>query len=116
MSDSNLRELHKNRHLIGLHSHNHPEKIANLKFDEQLHEYKTNQTIIKDILKTDKIISMSHPRGSYNKDTLKVLEELNIEIGFVTLMKNKYNSKKINNSKFEIAREDHTNIMKRLKK
>ena len=33
LSDSNLRELHKNYHLIGLHSHNHPEKIANLKFE-----------------------------------------------------------------------------------
>ena len=59
---------------------------------------------------------MSHPCGNYNQDTKIILNKLNIEIGFRSSMSiDKKNSmKKINNSKFEIAREDHANIYKRM--
>ena len=56
---------------------------------------------------------MSHPNGSYNKYTLKILKELNLELGFRSSMivdKTK-KMKKINSSKYEIAREDHSNII-----
>ncbi len=56
---------------------------------------------------------MSHPNGSYNHNTHKVLEKLNIKIGFRS--NNKVDKGKgmvkINNSNFEIAREDHSNII-----
>ena len=54
---------------------------------------------------------MSHPCGSYNGNTLKILENLGIKIGFKHSMLNE-NIKKINNSKFEIARQDHKEVMR----
>ena len=59
---------------------------------------------------------MSHPCGSYNKDTLKILSKLGIELGFKQIMaieKDK-GMKAVNNSPLEIAREDHSKIMQRL--
>jgi hypothetical protein len=55
---------------------------------------------------------MSHPCGNYNDDTLKVLKELGIEIGFKSTMTMEKENKKINNSPLEIAREDHSKILK----
>ena len=55
---------------------------------------------------------MSHPCGSYNDDSLKVLEKLGVELGFKNIMDVKDNIDKSDNSKFEIAREDHANIIK----
>jgi hypothetical protein len=57
---------------------------------------------------------MSHPNGSYNDDTLKILQELKIELGFKPIMsiEPEKNMKKINNSSLEIARQDHSKIVK----
>ena len=57
---------------------------------------------------------MSHPCGSYNEDTLKILKELGIELGFKQIMtiEPEKGMKKINNTKLEIARQDHAHIMK----
>ena len=69
--------------------------------------------IVSNILncKTNNVVSMSHPCGSYNNDTLKVLDKLGIEIGFRHSMLCG-NMKKINNSKYEIARHDHKEVMR----
>ena len=58
---------------------------------------------------------MYHPCGSYNQDTLKILSDLGIEIGFKQIMtiEKEKGMKKINNSYLELAREDHSKIMKR---
>ena len=60
---------------------------------------------------------MSHPCGSYNNNTLSILKELGIQLGFkqiMTLEKEK-GMKKINNSPLEIARQDHSKIYKKIK-
>ena len=59
---------------------------------------------------------MSHPCGSYNMDTLKVLKELDIKLGFKQIMKIELEKgmKKINNSSLEIARQNHSEIMKKI--
>ena len=57
---------------------------------------------------------MSHPGGSYNQDSLKILKELGVELGFkdsMTIDPEK-NMKTINNSFLEIARQEHSVIMK----
>ena len=55
-------------------------------------------------------MSMSHPSGDYNEDTLKILSDLNIKIGFRSNLKVPFI-----NSNLEIPREDHSNIMNKLK-
>lgn len=49
---------------------------------------------------------MSHPCNSYNNDTLMILKDLGIKIGFrANLAKDVY-------SNFEIPRVDHSDILK----
>ena len=59
---------------------------------------------------------MSHPCGSYNEYTLKVLKDLGIEIGFKQIMdiESDKGMLKINNSPLEIARQDHAEIIRRI--
>ena len=117
-SKEDLIKLDTLGHTIGLHSHTHPTKIENFSYDNQELEYKKGKKIISDILNKPQsfIKSMSHPCGSYNKDTLDILNKLEIEIGFKQIMLKEKNKemKKINNSIFEIARQDHADIIKRM--
>ena len=113
-----LQKLDKLGNLIVLHSHTHPTSLEKLNYDEQKTEYEKNLGLISNILKKQKkdIKYMSHHCGSYNNDTLKILKELGIEIGFkqiMTIEKNK-GMKKVNNSFLEIARQDHAEIYKRI--
>ena len=114
-----LKKIDALGHLVGLHSHSHPTLLEKLNYDEQKDEYKKNLSLISKILNKphNKIEYMSHPCGSYNVNTLKILKELDISLGFKQTMKfePERNMKKINNSLLEIAREDHSMIFKRMK-
>ena len=105
-------------HLVGLHSHNHPTLLEKLNYDEQKDEYEKCLSSISNILDKPKneIKYMSHPSGSYNKDTFEILKELGIELGFKQIMtiEPEKGMKKINNSFLEIARQDHVEIVKRM--
>jgi len=118
MNKENLIKLKELGHMVGLHSHTHPTDFKKLTIKEQYDEYSKNITILSDILKCQKneIKSMSHPCGSYDENTLQILKELGIELGFKPTMKieKEKNMKKINNSKLEIARVDHAEIMKKI--
>jgi hypothetical protein len=115
-----LVKLHSLGHLIGLHSHNHPLSIEKLSYNQQKEEYQKNLNLFSKILKIKKseIKYMSHPCGSYNNDTLKILKNLGMELGFKQIMKieSKKGMKKINNSTLEIARQDHAQIIKMINK
>ena len=113
-----LQTLDNLGHLVGLHSHNHPTLLEKLSYDEQKSEYELCLSSISDILDKPKneIKCMSHPCGSYNADTLKILKELGIELGFKQIMtiEPEKGMKKVNNSFLEIARQDHADIFKRM--
>ena len=81
---NDLIKLNSLGHLVGLHSHNHPTLLENLSYSEQKNEYENCLSLISKILNKPKneIKYMSHPCGSYNNYTLKILEELGIELGF----------------------------------
>ncbi len=115
---SDLQTLNNLGHIIGLHSHNHPTLLEKLSYDEQKNEYEKSLSFISTILGKPKnnIKCMSHPCGSYNEDTLQILKELGIDLGFKQIMTIELEKgmKKINNSFLEIAREDHSNIYKRM--
>jgi len=116
MDKHHLNKINDLGHLIGLHSHTHPTLLENLSYDKQKSEYESNISILSEILNIDKknIKYMCHPNGSYNNDTLKILKDLKIELGFKTNMtvEPEKNMKKINNSSLEIARQDHAEIIK----
>ncbi len=106
MTKENISELSSQGNIIGLHSFTHPTIMANLTYNEQKNEYSNNFKHLSQVLKTNEIISMSHPCGSYNDDTLDILKNLGIKVGF----RSSLNIKKIN-SNLEIPREDHSNIL-----
>ena len=115
---SDLQTLNNLGHLIGLHTHTHPTLLEKLNYDEQKNEYEKNLSSISSILDKPKneIKCMSHPCGSYNNDTLEILKELGILLGFKQIMtiESEKGMKKINNSFLEIAREDHSTIFRRM--
>ncbi len=118
-SKKDLKNLNELGHLIGPHSHSHPTLIEKMKYDEQKNEYSKSISIISKIIKKEKkyIKWMSHPNGSYNHNTLKILKELGIKLGFKQFIKidKERRHKKINTSFLEIAREDHSNIIRKMK-
>ena len=116
LNSKHLKKIKELGHLIGLHSHTHPTLLERLSYDEQLNQYQNNISILSDVIKINKtdIKYMSHPNGSYNKDTIKILTELGIELGFKQIMtiEPEKGMTKINNSFLEIARQDHAAIIK----
>ena len=117
---NDLKKLDNHGHLIGLHSHSHPTLLENLNYNDQKNEYKKCLFTISKILNKsqNEINFMSHPCGSYNSDTLKILEELGIKLGFKQVMtiEPEKGMKKINNSSLEVARQDHADIFKLINK
>ena len=110
MNKKHLKKIHKLGHIIGLHSHSHPNMLKKLSYKKQLKEYRQNIVIFSKILgcSKDAFTSMSHPSGSFNANTLKLLKKLNIEIGFTQKMLSK-NTSYI--SKYKIPRQDHSDII-----
>lgn len=99
-NENNIRNLASKGHIIGLHSHTHPTRLAKLNYSDQHNEYKTNYEILTKI--TSKKIEVSaHPTNSYNKDTIEILSSLGIILSFRSNMVGG------NNSKFEYSRKDH---------
>ena len=115
---NDLQTLNNLGHLIGLHAHNHPTLLEKLNYVEQKKEFEICLSAISNILEKPKneIKFMSHPCGSYNNDTLEILKELGIELGFKHIMtiEPEKGMKKINNSFLEIARESHSEIYKKM--
>ena len=109
VSKDEIKDLYQKGNIIGLHTHSHPTNITSLNKKQQYEEYYTNKTILENII-NDKIVCMSHPCGYYNNDTLNVLKDLGIKIGF------RSNMIKKGNSKYEFLREDHINIFNKLRR
>ena len=75
---------------------------------KQESEFTTNKEILSKIVCAN-ISSCSYPCNSYDDDTLKIMKALDIKLGF------RANMEKGNVSILEMAREDHANILRRMK-
>ena len=106
MSENDLITLDSSGHTIGLHSYSHPTKMSKLNKSEQKLQYQRNYKHLSELLGKS-INSMSHPCGDYNQETLNILKEIPIEIGFRSNM-----SIKEVRSSLEIPRDDHANVFK----
>ena len=107
MGPRQLRELHAAGHVVGLHSHSHPTRIERLPYDAQRAEYRRNFDYLAGLL-GENPQAMSHPCNSYNRDTLAILRELGIAIGF------RANMQTATRSELEYPREDHANLIRAL--
>lgn len=103
-----LKMLSKKGHIIGLHSHTHPTNIAKLPLEDQITEYEINKNIIKEIT-GENVSCVAHPVNSYDDNTLKILSDMGIKIGF------RSNAVLVDyKKKLELPRIDHTEIIKKL--
>ena len=110
MTEEDVIDMDKKGHVIGLHSYSHPTQMNKLNKNEQKFEYQKNCKHLEELIKKP-ITTMSHPCGNYNEDTLTILSELNIKIGFRSSL-NPINVR----SSLEIPREDQANILKIMNK
>ena len=112
MTNDNLAYLSHHGHNIGLHSYSHPTAFSNLSSEKQLEEYNKNYEHIKRVT-VQSPIAMAHPVNSYNQDTIKILSQLGIICGFRSNMFSGGAGERINPSRYEIEREDNSNIIRR---
>ena len=115
MKKKNINLLVKKGHVVGLHSHTHPYRIANMRLNDQKKEYLENINQISKIsnFKQSFYKSLAHPSGSFDKKIFPFFKKQKIKIGFRHTMTN---GKKINKNIYEIARQDHSNILKLINK
>lgn len=102
MNKNDLIHLREEGHSVGLHSKSHPTNMERLKYNEQYQEFSENKQCLEEITNS-KVWSMSHPSGSYSEETLSILKELSISIGFRADVE-KYRD----HSNLECPRIDHT--------
>lgn len=81
MKPAHLYGLYAEGHIIGLHSHTHPTRLADLSPEEQRREYQMNFACLSQLLHAAPT-TMSHPCNSYDEGTLALLRRLGIVVGF----------------------------------
>ncbi len=104
MTPAQLRTLHDEGHVIGLHTHTHPTRLAGLALREQQREYRENQRILYEML-GQRPVTMSHPCNSYTPETLALLRRMGVRLGFRANMRGGFDAP------LECPREDHANIL-----
>ncbi len=107
MTAEDIQQLSSRNHFVGLHTHTHPTTTGLLSWQDQKTEYQTNFDRLKEITGQPPQ-TMSHPCNSYNDDTLAILSELKISLGF------RANMAQTTYSQLEHPRQDHANLMKEL--
>jgi peptidoglycan/xylan/chitin deacetylase (PgdA/CDA1 family) len=108
MTVSQLAQLNRKGHTLGLHSDSHPTQIQSLSKEEQVREYTTNHGFLKNITGTGARI-VAHPCGQYSETTLEILNQLEVVVGFRSSLNIPFAK-----SLLEIPREDHSNLLKNL--
>lgn len=103
-----IRQLSDDGHIIGMHTHTHPNEIGALPYDQQLWEYQTNQSILRQITERP-VLCMSHPCNSYNEDTIEVLKRLGVKLGF------RADNQGLCRSALEVPRIDHATWIQKMK-
>lgn len=81
MNDDHLSDLTRSGHMVGLHSYSHPTNIGQLDATIQRNEYNRNRDHLLRVLGCQPK-AMAHPSNSYNADTLAIMREMGVEVGF----------------------------------
>ncbi|MBT5299758.1 MAG: polysaccharide deacetylase family protein [Rhodospirillaceae bacterium] len=108
MDPAQIKHLHQRGHVVGLHSHTHPTRLAHLPAEEQKLEYHKNAEWLRQISGSN-AQSMSHPCNSYDGNTLNILETMGVKIGFRSNMADLESR-----TDLEFPRQDHANLMRQI--
>lgn len=107
MSATELTELFRSGHQIGLHTHTHPTKLSAMPTDLQQYEFYQNQKILANILGLIPSTA-SFPNNSYNDQTLEVLDRLKVSVCFSATPKRDILNKQV------YPRHNHVSLLKLL--
>lgn len=105
MDDGDLKTLVGAGHVVGLHSYSHPTNMGGLSRERQLAEYVRNHRHLSGVLGQPPT-TVAHPCGSYSPETLDILAEMGVTVGFRSNM--------VRDERFgplEISRLDHANVL-----
>ncbi len=81
MNPSQIRELHQRGHVIGSHTHSHPDRMSNLSWASLIEEWSLSSKILSDILgEPVKVASVAD--GYYSEKVGKSAAESGIEVLF----------------------------------
>jgi peptidoglycan/xylan/chitin deacetylase (PgdA/CDA1 family) len=83
MNDDDLRRLNAEGHCVGLHSETHPTNLGTWSKGAQHDEYASNLEHLTQVLGA-RPRTVAYPSGSYNEDTIAVMREMDIVIGFMS--------------------------------
>ena len=106
MDREQVQYLHDTGHSVGLHSFNHPTTVDTMGPDELFSEYRDNYINLCEVTGS-KISAVAYPCGNCNIETIKIMGQLDIKIGFMANMKNTEK-----NSPLQMPREDHINVLR----
>lgn len=107
---SQVQQLVSEGHVIGLHSHTHPTTMGLLSRKRQKSEYMQNADHIFR-LTGKRPSTVSHPCNSYNNDTIDILSEMGVSMGFRADV-----APVLGRGPLEFAREDHANMLRMISK
>jgi peptidoglycan/xylan/chitin deacetylase (PgdA/CDA1 family) len=105
MDNDCLRALHREGHLIGLHSYSHPTLMEALPLDRQREEYARNAAHLESVTGSVPVV-VSHPCNSYRGETLDLLRGMGVKLGF------RANMAKRDHSLLELPRIDHAVLVR----
>ncbi len=81
LNESQIAELHKKGHIIGSHSHSHPNVFKNLSYDMMMDEWTKSKQILERILNSP-VDTCSIPGGDASKDSYRSAKESGYKILF----------------------------------
>lgn len=105
MDKEDLANLALAGHMVGLHSHTHPTRISELAKQKQKEEYTLNFEWIREELGVLPLV-VAHPCGDYSHETLSVLRDLGILVGFRSSLTNGFSHRLL-----EIPRKDQALLL-----
>lgn len=83
LSKKEICELHQRGHIIGSHSHNHPDIFYDLSYDELLKEWQVSRDVLTDIVQ-ENVVCASVPGGDMNLSTILSAQEVGIKFLFTS--------------------------------
>lgn len=92
LSEEDIRELDRRGHVIGSHSHTHPENLTRLSKEELQYEWQTSVDILERIL-GKKVTVASVPNGYDNKDVFETAYRAGIRTIYTSTPTNKEEQK-----------------------
>lgn len=92
LSEEDIRELDRRGHVIGSHSHTHPENLTRLSKEELQDEWKTSVDILERILGKEVAVA-SVPNGYDNKDVFETAYNAGIRTIYTSTPTNKEEQK-----------------------